>query len=133
MIDDLDWIALTVKQEAEGELREGKLAVAFVIVNRMAQQNRSASQIVLAPFQFSCWNTDSPTKARLDPAMTTSVWRESYEAAALAYYHAVTDPTRGSTSYLNPAGCTPAQQKRAGYDPAKVRATIGHHHFFVAA
>ena len=42
--DDLVWLATTVAMEAEGEPWEGKLAVAWVLVNRMAGR-QSASEI----------------------------------------------------------------------------------------
>jgi len=132
MIDQVDWIALTVKQEAEGEEYEGKLAVAFVIVNRMAQKKRSASDVVLAPWQFSCWNTESLTKMRLEVDMMNAAWRDSYAAASAAFHRTVDDPTRGATSYLNPDLCSPSQQVNAGYAKSIVRATIGRHDFFIA-
>lgn len=132
-MDDLDWIALTVKQEAEGEADDGKLAVAFVIVNRMREKGRGAADIVLAPWQFSCWNTDSPTRGRLgDVSLASPLWLACYRAAAAAYYGLLPDPTRGSTSYLNPVVCSDAQRARAGYRLSAVRAEIGRHHFFIA-
>lgn len=133
MISDVDWIAMTVKMEAEGEAYQGKLAVAYVIVNRMHEKGRSASDIVLAPFQFSCWNTKEPTRGRLDDQETNrQVWLDSYKAAWAALYGLQPDPTRGSTSYLNPAVLTHQQMKNAGYNAARVREKIGAHHFFVA-
>lgn len=133
MISDVDWIAMTVKMEAEGETFKGKLAVAYVIVNRMRQKGWSASDVVLQPYQFSCWNTTEPTRKRLDDQETNrKVWIDSYSAAWAALHGLQDDPTRGATSYLNPDGCTPQQMKNAGYATPKVRAEIGRHHFFVA-
>jgi spore germination cell wall hydrolase CwlJ-like protein len=132
MIDAIDWSAMTVKQEAEGEPYAGKLAVAFVIVNRMEKKRRCASDIVLAPWQFSCWNTESPTKMRLEVDLSLSIWRDSYAAASAAFHRTVEDPTRGSTSYLNPRLCTEAQRQRAGYEKSSIRASIGQHEFFIA-
>ncbi len=130
---DLDWAAMTIKMEAEGEPYEGKLGVAFVIANRMRATGRSAADVVLRPFQFSCWNTTEPTRRRLDDVDTNrAVWAESYKAAAAALFGLVTDPTRGATSYLNPAVTTAEQERRAGYVRANVRAEIGAHHFFIA-
>lgn len=130
---DLDWAAMTIKMEAEGEPYEGKLGVAFVIANRMRAKSLSASDVVLRSFQFSCWNTTEPTRLRLDDFDTNrAVWADSYKAAAAALFGIVSDPTRGATSYLNPAVTTAEQEQRAGYVRANVRATLGRHHFFIA-
>lgn len=132
MIEQIDFIAMTVKMEAEGEDYHGKLCTAFVIVNRMETRRQSASDVVLAPFQFSCWNTKEPTRLRLDDTETNrQVWLDSYKAAWSAMYHLVPDPTRGCTSYLNPEVCTAEQKKNAGYKRDLVRYEHGHHHFFI--
>ncbi len=49
-------IALTLLAEARGEGVEGMEAVAMVIKQRMANRQQTASQVCLAPKQFSCWN-----------------------------------------------------------------------------
>lgn len=49
-------IALTLLAEARGEGTEGMEAVAMVIKQRMANRKQTASQVCLAPKQFSCWN-----------------------------------------------------------------------------
>ena len=49
-------IALTLLAEARGEGTEGMEAVAMVIKQRMANKKQTASQVCLAPKQFSCWN-----------------------------------------------------------------------------
>jgi N-acetylmuramoyl-L-alanine amidase len=129
MIDALDWIAMTVKMEAEGEVFAGKLAVAFTIRNRMNQGKRSAEDVCLAPWQFSCWNTDSPTRSRLEVDMSLAVWSDSYRAAAAALYQLVPDPTRGATHYLNP---DVLDHLPSWYNKTKVLVTIGHHDFLIA-
>lgn len=129
----LDWIAMTVKMEAEGEAYVGKLAVACAIVNRMQANRASASDVVLRAFQFSAWNTKEPTRMRLDDYETNhAVWADSYKAAAAALFELVDDPTRGATSYLNPTTTTAEQRRNAGYRRENVRAEIGAHHFFMA-
>jgi len=54
-------IALTLLAEARGEGAEGMQAVAMVIKQRMANRKQTASQVCLAPKQFSCWNGRSKT------------------------------------------------------------------------
>ena len=49
-------IALTLLAEARGEGVEGMEAVAMVIKQRMVNRKQTASQVCLAPKQFSCWN-----------------------------------------------------------------------------
>ena len=49
-------IALTLLAEARGEGTEGMEAVAMVIKQRMVNRKQTASQVCLAPKQFSCWN-----------------------------------------------------------------------------
>ncbi len=57
-------IALTLLAEARGEGIEGMEAVAMVIKQRMANRKQTASQVCLAPKQFSCWNGKSSDDLR---------------------------------------------------------------------
>ena len=57
-------IALTLLAEARGEGAEGMEAVAMVIKQRMANRKQTASQVCLAPKQFSCWNGKSSDDLR---------------------------------------------------------------------
>ena len=57
----------TIKQEAEGEPYEGKVAVGEVIRRRTKLKYASQGTIastVLAPLQFSGWNTGSPVRVK---------------------------------------------------------------------
>lgn len=127
---DLYWLTLTVLLEAEGEPDLGKLAVAFVIVNRyLAAIKRGVTDgiaaIVLAPQQFSCWNTDSPRRAVVATAEQRGVWRACMRAAASAYLFPYdNDPTHGANHFLNPELAHPSW-----YDRAKVTVVIGNHAF----
>ena len=56
LTDEQQIIALTLLAEARGEGAEGMEAVAMVIKQRMANRKQTASQVCLAPKQFSCWN-----------------------------------------------------------------------------
>ena len=127
--DELFWLALTVFQEAAGEPYVGKLGVAFVIINRAVREgrdNRSISDTVLARLQFSCWNSDSPTRRRVDVSDDTPSWRNSYKAACAAYFGLVTDPTKGSNHYLNPSVLP---KLPSWYNRDKVTVTLGAHEF----
>ena len=125
-IDILD-ISRTVFMEASGEPYQGKLGVAYVIVNRCKQARppKSVQDVVFRSYQFSCWNTDSPTRMNLDE-YGSATWFDSVKASAAAYFELSDDPTYGATMYLNPAVASPA------WDWSKLEqtATIGNHVFY---
>lgn len=99
-ISELQFLCATVYQEAAGESYDGKLAVAYVIMNRSRYRKQSITDVCLAPFQFSCWNTDSPTRSRLDK-LNVDAWMECEEAVDAAYHATEPDPTKGADAYLN--------------------------------
>jgi N-acetylmuramoyl-L-alanine amidase len=94
-------MSLTVAQEAIGESYQGKLAVAYVIRNRAMRSGKSYTDVVLKPYQFSCWNTDSPTRMMLD-TLSEKGFAECICASLNAAYQIVPDPTNGAIFYLNP-------------------------------
>lgn len=116
--------ALTIWMEARGEKQEGKIAVGEVIRNRMKQGNNTAAEIVLAPSQFSCWNTKDPNRIQAmslekdDPKYIECLdaWRRS----------ASTSLTKGANHYFNPA----VVARPTWADPKKRVATIGSHEFY---
>ena len=57
---------LTIAYEASSQPLEGQIAVANVIKTRMAERRQTAEEVVLAPYQFSCWHpkTHKPTQKR---------------------------------------------------------------------
>lgn len=143
--DELYWLAYTVLQESSGEPWAGQLAVAWVIVNRAKRTSASISDTVLAPLQFSCWNTASPTRARIDIDGASTIWHNVYSAACAAYFGLRDDPTTGATQYLNveetkrirkngtlPAWAADAQDATK-VNAAAVTAVIGRHTFMRAA
>ena len=133
-IDSLQWLASTVYMEAEGEAYEGKRAVAFVIMNRCRKKGISVSDAILQAWQFSAWNTDSPTRMKLDSiGRNDPVWLDCVRASTEAIFQSVPDPIEGRTLYINEklvmqqTGSLPSWWKLAGeIDPGKV---IGGHTF----
>ena len=120
----------TVAMEAEGESYKGKLAVAYVAINRASHYNQTIDQVVLKPFAFSAWNTRG--RKHMMSAIPESAWWDSEKAAASAYYSIEPDPTYGATHYLNIAL---TRQLRGGSLPAWVgrlqkTTVIGQHTFF---
>lgn len=98
--DELAVMAFTTVMEAEGEPDDGKLGVAWVIMNRSRKRNMAISDVCLEPYAFSAWNTDSSTRKRLS-RVTDAVMNAAKDAVTKAYYGAGTDPTHGATHYLN--------------------------------
>lgn len=49
-------VAITILAEARGEGQDGMGAVAAVISQRSAEKNKTAKNICLEKYQFSCWN-----------------------------------------------------------------------------
>lgn len=135
--------ASTVFLEAEGESDSGKVAVAWVIRNRMTHRVQSVRQVILgkdelaygdgkAFEQFSCWNDDYVAQAsRRLATPNAEPWAACWRAACGAYWKLILDPTQGATFYLNPfltrkirGGTLPSW-----YSAHRVTATIGSHEF----
>lgn len=127
--EDLYWLAITVLQEAAGEPHEGKLGVAWSIMNRVNKHGRRVPAIVLAPWQYSCYNTTSPTR-KMITTRTQATWEACERAAKEAYHALAPDPTYGSTHYLNPKVL---KRLPDWYRKDLVRAVLGAHHFLVPA
>ena len=131
VVPDEVWAILTVWQEARGEEFDGKVAVARVIRNRMLKRWSGSGDVVdtvLAPSQFSGWNTSDPnrrTSARLDDmdqhyldcakAWSVSAMSEGGVDDAVFYYAPASVPVPPSWAM-----------------PEKLTAIVGRHHFFRA-
>ena len=133
---ELFLIAATVAMEAEGEPYKGKLAVAYVIVNRSVRRVpfKSISDVVLDPYDFSAWNTKGGRQLALD-TIAFPIWRDSEKAAASAYYGIEKDPTHGADHYLN---VELTRKLRGGSLPSWIKAMkrttkIGLHTFYKEA
>lgn len=143
-------LALTVLGEAEGESPEGKAAVAHVVVNRMRQKARGVSDIVLAPWQFSCWNAGTyraqflaDTLAKAAGNIPTGMWASCWVAAHNALTGQSADPTQGASHYCtnNLFGVDDSKRDRPRWhsrqeiESGRTRMTtrIGGHTFAVAA
>ena len=116
------FLAMTAWMEARGEGDMGILAVCYAIVNRTVRRGRSLLDIVFEPFQFSAWNTDSPTRLNLDEIREDDlVWATCWEMAGAALSGAIPDPIEGRTLYMNEkvvrrwnGGSLPGWWRRAG-------------------
>ncbi|MDP8245468.1 MAG: cell wall hydrolase [Candidatus Hinthialibacter antarcticus] len=98
---EITLMTMCVYGEARGEPFEGKLAVAKVIMNRVAEggwYGRSIKDVVLKPYQFSCFNTWDPNFTKLFQP-NKRIWKQCFKAAWNAYSEMMDDPTVGATHY----------------------------------
>jgi len=143
-------LALTVLGEAEGETDMGKDAVAHVIKNRMRRKRATVGKVVLAPWQFSCWNLNEPRREFLLDTIRKGaanvplrVWSACWRAAQGALDGLTKDPTDGATHYCTNAlwGVDDEHRSRPRWHSrqeilagrTKETAQIGGHTFGVAA
>lgn len=129
---DLLVMTSTVLGEAEGEPLIGKIAVAYVIMNRVADQRwpDTASEVCLQRLQFSSWNRGSARLAPMrDPKKFASerVWNECFRAALDAAFKLEPDPTLGANSYLAAAHLTVLP---IWAEASKITVKIGNHTFY---
>lgn len=136
IVEDEVIAALTIWMEARGEPYEGQCAVGEVLrareKNAELKGNVSSDdpiEVALAPFQFSCWNTDSNQRARAlmlsrnDPQYQTALkaWKES----------ATTKHSKGATHYLNPVTVIAMSGKLPSWATTATQVTaIGRHTFY---
>ena len=125
--------AATVLLEAEAEPFEGKLAVAWVIRNRMDARRQGVHDVILARDQFSCWREDyAPMRRARLVGIHPPAWHDCWRAASGAFFGDLDDPTDGAQHYLNPTltrQIRPTHDLPAWYDERRVVARIGGHEF----
>lgn len=129
--DDLG--TATVLGEAGGEPAEGKAAVAFVIRERMRLKFFSDGTVagtVLAPFQFSMWNTNERLRIRV---CNTDAYDPAAVDSRFAWTGALAQPgpslPPGTVMYFNPKAVS---QRPPWADSPEFRFVriIGNHHFY---
>ena len=100
---ELRCLALTVYHESRGEPDSGKLAVAYVVLNR-TRDMRFPREICDVVYQSSAdgrggcefsWTCD----ARSDQPTNLASWQDSVRIARLAYWRHALDPTNGAMWY----------------------------------
>ena len=123
MTAELLIVALTLLGEARGEGMEGMAGVASVIQTRMAERHQSASQVCLAPKQFSFWNSgvSETTKKKL---LSTPQGRDALYLADLVVHHQMMSIVKGANHY-HAVSVSPKWAKGA-----TLVATIRNHKFY---
>ena len=105
-------LALMVQSEAATEPYLGKVAVAYVAVNRAEQSGKDVLTVLQQPHQFA-----------LNPR--AKITESSWLAAQTAYHHWIPDPTHGADHFyahsVNP--------KPTWYDERHMTIRIGRHTF----
>lgn len=99
-VNDLDTLARTLFGEAESRNEKDAVAIACVIMNRVALPNwpDTVAEVCLQPWQFSCWNQNDPNRTRILNAK--GPWFERCrEIASWAIKGFPEDPTNRATHY----------------------------------
>jgi Cell Wall Hydrolase len=128
--DGRDYLIRTLAFEASGETEIGKVAVAYVILNRMrsGRWGRKMADVVTSPWQFEPWMTrksEIEGLSRTDPR-----YLKAAEIADAVLAGRIPDPTAGATHFLNPVI---VQERRGGSLPSWADGDgkpIGRHVFY---
>lgn len=100
--DVITLLKWTVLQEAGGEPTEVQIGVAWVLRNRHDLWGRGWARVCLKAYQFSCWNTESPTRMLLDTTPDTEM--VAVQSVVEGVLNGTTaDNTQGAAYYLNEA------------------------------
>ncbi len=123
MTAELFIVALTILGEARGETFEGMAGVASVIQTRMIERKQTASQVCLAPKQFSFWNggVSEATKKKL---LATAQGKNALYLADLVIHQQMPDIVKGANHY-HAVSVSPKWAKNT-----KLVATIRNHKFY---
>lgn len=123
------YMAKTIWGEARGEGLRGMQAVANVIMNRVDRggwYGASIKDVVLKPYQFSCWNVTDVNRAKID-ALTEAELASSgaLNVARQVINGQLGDITGGATEYHN-------KNIEPNWDWSKLEKTvqIGNHIFY---
>jgi len=118
----------TIWAEGRGEPVTGKIAIAYVIENRVndGRFGKNHTEVILARKQFSCFNTKKSVSKMRNPLKYDSfkVWKDCSEAVRLVMEEKVEDPTSGATHYHG-ADIEPSWAKGM-----KFTKQIGNHKFY---
>ena len=123
--------AICIWAEARGEPYEGKVAVGYVIGNRMKDHRwpDTVAEVVLQPKQFSGVWSHRYSARLLDPVLVDDepdTWADCLQAAMDSSCGRLDDPTLGATHFHT----TSTRPWWCLAETMKWRATIGNHHFY---
>jgi spore germination cell wall hydrolase CwlJ-like protein len=125
---DTDVAARTLWGECRGESLQGQIAVAFVLRNRLAypKWGTSITEVCQKPYQFSCWNPDSPELSAMTKLFTDDPMYQHLYGVAIQVFggEILFDPSRGATMYQR-VGTGAKWSKNK-----EICALIGNHEFY---
>jgi len=130
LVDERDYLIRTVALEASGETEVGKVAVAYVVLNRKksGKWGDNIKAVVTSPGQFEPWMTRRREIEGLSPN------DPRYQSAAIIADAVLSgqapDPTVGATHFLNPII---VRERRGGSLPSWASGEgrpIGRHTFY---
>jgi len=111
---DRTFLALCVWREARGEQRDGKIAVAYSIMNRMASKSwgNTVMAVLFQRLQYSSLTYYSDPQLATWPKDNDPSWLECLEIAEAVMYNQLPNPIGGADSYhdtsiLPPKWATP--------------------------
>lgn len=123
---ELTLLTMCIYGEARSEPYQGKLAIASVVMNRVSLggwYGNSVKEVLLKPYQFSCFNRRDPNFPKLFKPQQ-KLWNLCFKAAWNAYSKLSQDPTDGANHYCR-HDISPPWIKRM-----KKTKRIGDHEFF---
>jgi Cell Wall Hydrolase len=128
--EERDYLIRTIAFEASGEPEIGKIAVAYVVLNRKksGKWGDNIKAVVTSPHQFEPWMKGG--KAVKDLSPHDPRYKRAAKIADAVLSGQTTDPTGGSTHFLNPII---VQARRGGSLPPWARGEgrpIGRHTFY---
>ncbi len=119
--NELSCLTETLYYEAGNQPRLGKIAVAFVVINRAKQDHIGICEVIKKPKQFS-WYTNKRLR-RKKKNKTQYLALQNLSQEILVNPDQFKDPTNGATFFMK-------TNKKIIYHHAKRCAKIGAHSFF---
>lgn len=100
-IERVTCLAQNVWFEARGSSVDDQLAVAHVVLNRVADARYpdDVCEVVWQPKQFSWTHDGLSDRVRFDNAIDRRIWKELVQLAMAAISGRLDDPTGGATHY----------------------------------
>jgi spore germination cell wall hydrolase CwlJ-like protein len=126
-----DYLIRTIAFEATGEPEVGKIAVAYVVLNRKkrGRWGDTIEAVVTSPLQFEPWTTRRKAIEKLAP--NDPRYQSAAIIADVVLSGQTPDPTAGATHFLNP---TTVRARRGGSIPSWASGEgrpIGRHVFYL--
>jgi spore germination cell wall hydrolase CwlJ-like protein len=130
IVEERDYLIRTIAFEASGETEIGKIAVAYVVLNRKksGRWGDNIKAVVTSPRQFEPWMTRRKAMEGLSPHDPR--YKRAAKIADAVLSGQTADPTAGATHFLNPII---VGARRGGSLPLWARGegrSIGRHTFY---